>query len=57
MIFGMAWSLIAREGHSIHENTTVSSGWHFTATGNEVVSPSGTSSPPNTRPFSVRHIP
>src|SRR5690606_32174139 len=45
IILGMALSLTAREGHSIHENTTVSPGWHFTAIGNDVTLPSGTSSP------------
>src|SRR5690554_2584263 len=38
-------SRTAREGQIIQENSTVSSGWHFTAMGIEVISPSGTPSP------------
>lgn len=35
----------SREGQVIQEDTTVSSGWHWTAIGNEVSLPSGASAP------------
>ena len=41
----MPSSRTCRDGHTTHEKTTDSPGSSFTAMGNEVILPSGTSSP------------
>jgi len=43
MTFFMPSSRALRDAQTIQENTTVSSGLQYTAMGNEVTSPSGTS--------------
>src|SRR6185503_535214 len=45
MAFFMPASRTSRDGQATHENTTVSLGSSFTACGNDVVLPVGTSSP------------
>src|SRR5688572_25944994 len=45
MAFFMPVSRTARDGQATHENATVSFGSSFTACGNDVVLPVGTSSP------------
>src|SRR5262245_41375403 len=53
MTFCIPSSRARRDGQSIQENTTVSSFLHFTAMGNEVTSPSGTSSPQHSTTLSA----
>ncbi|MNY41317.1 hypothetical protein D3C86_1761230 [compost metagenome] len=61
MTFSIAWSRTAREGQTIQEKTTVSSGLHFTAMGKDVTLPSGTSSPQHSTslsaPYSLKTAP
>ncbi|MNI94317.1 hypothetical protein D3C73_1523990 [compost metagenome] len=58
MNFSMPLSRVWRSGQTIHEKTTVSSSLRFTAMGNEVTLPSGTSSPQHSltlsAPFSLK---
>jgi hypothetical protein len=53
MTLAMPASRTSRDGQTIHENTTVSPGSHFTAIGNDVTLPSGTSSPQHSTTFSA----
>lgn len=53
IIAAWAASRTSRDGQTIQENTTVSSGSHFTAIGNDVTSPSGTSSPQHSTTWSA----
>ena len=53
MALAMPWSRASFEGQVIQPKTTVSPGSHFTASGNEVTSPSGTSSPQQSTTWSA----
>ena len=55
MTFFMPSSRALRDGHSIHEKTTVSFGSSLTACGKDVVFPVGTSSPQHSTSLKRSH--